>query len=93
MTEQTPTRRGHFAEEMAAVFSWAAEYEDAQECAQADLGELGAEEAVRQFAQAEEFLAGLERSAESVSVPLYFCVIEARRRAKEAREVAEKYLR
>ena len=80
-----------FAEDMAAVFSWAGEYADAQECAQADLADLGAENAVRQFAQADAILEGLERSAQSISVPLYFCLIEARGRAKEARRVAQRY--
>jgi hypothetical protein len=80
-----------FAEEMAGVFSWAGEYADAQECARADLAALGAENAVGQFRQAEAILECLERSAQSISVPLYFCLIEARGRAKEARRVAQRY--
>ena len=81
-----------FAAEMAAVFPTFAE-DDAQECLQADMAQLGAEEAVRQFGLAEEILGGLLRSAECISVSLYICVSEAKSRAVEAREVAEKYVR
>ncbi len=81
-----------FTEEIAAVFpSFPADDEGAQELLQGDFRELGAEEAVREFTQAEEILEGLISSAESISVSLYVCLSEAKSRAVEARRVAQKY--
>jgi hypothetical protein len=79
-----------FAEEMAQVFP-TFDDEEALECLTGDFAELGAEEAVRGFRQAEAILEGLMRSAESIGVPIYVALSEAKSRVKEARYVARRW--
>jgi hypothetical protein len=67
--------------------------EDWRECVEQDLTQLGAEEAVRGFGQAESVLSGLMQAAEPIGVCLYLALSSAQTLAQDAREQAEVYTR
>jgi hypothetical protein len=81
-----------YAHDMGEVFAPFGD-DDWRECVEGDLAQIGAEEAVRQFRQAEYILEGFMHAANEVSDPLYVCVSSAHTLAREAREAAEGYVR
>ncbi len=79
-----------YADEMAQVFAAYRDEEDL-EGLRHDFGKLPAEEAVREFRQAEGILLGFCEAAEAISLPLLVLLIDARDRAREARAIAQRY--
>ena len=81
-----------YATDMGDVFAPFGD-EDWRECVERDLVGVGAEQAVRQFRQAESILEGYMQAANEVSVCLYVCLSSAHTLATDAREAAEGYAR
>ena len=81
-----------YAEDMGRVFA-PFEDEDWRECVEDDLGRISADEAVRQFEQAENMLESFMHAADEVSVSLWIALSSAQTLAREARETAEGYVR
>ena len=81
-----------YAEAMGRIFAPFGD-EDWRMCVEEDLTQLGAEEAVRGFEQAEDVLRGLLQAAEPIGVCLYVALSCAQTLAQDAREQAEVYAR
>ena len=82
----------NYADDMAQVFAPFGD-EDWRLCVHDDLGRISAEDAVRQFLQAELILSGFMEAGNEVSLPLYVVLSSAHTLAREARETAEGYVR